>query len=74
MPTFMDVHEGSTSLRSSSPKRTIEISKPRGYGVEYTRYWLDSKAESLLPCDRPNKEALPRAQKAGPSGARALRG
>jgi Protein of unknown function (DUF4242) len=45
VPTFMDVHEGmhvTPEQLAEAHKKDLEAQK--GSGIEYTRYWLDSKA------------------------------
>jgi hypothetical protein len=60
MPTFMDVHEGmhvTPEQLAEAHKKDLEAQK--GTGVEYTRYWLDSKAGKVFCLAKgPNKEAV----------------
>src|SRR5256885_15844309 len=67
MPTYMDVHEGmhvTLEQRMEAHKKDVEAQK--GTGVEYVRYWLDSKAGKVVCLAKgPNKEAV----EAGPPTA-----
>jgi len=60
MPTFMDVHEGmhvTPEQLAEAHQRDVEAQK--GTGVEYTRYWLDSKAGKVFClATGPNKQAV----------------
>jgi len=60
MPTFMDVHEGmhvTPQQLAEAHKKDLEAQK--GTGVEYVRYWLDSKAGKVFCLAKgPNKEAV----------------
>jgi hypothetical protein len=60
MPTFMDVHDGmhvTPQQLAEAHKKDLEAQK--GTGVEYVRYWLDSKAGKVFClATGPNKEAV----------------
>src|SRR3989442_4967884 len=60
MPTFMDVHEGmhvTPEQLAEAHNRDLEAQK--GTGVEYVRYWLDSKAgKGFCLATGPSKEAV----------------
>ena len=60
MPTFMDVHDGmhvTPQQLADAHKKDLEAQK--GTGVEYVRYWLDSKAGKVFCLAKgPNKEAV----------------
>jgi hypothetical protein len=77
MPTFMDVHEG----MHVTPQQLVEAHKKdleaqKGTGVEYVRYWLDSKAGKVFClATGPNKEAVAAVHKtAGHPANEPLRG
>ncbi len=60
MPTYMDVHEGmhvTPEQLAAAHQRDVEAQK--GTGVEYKRYWLDSKAGKVFClATGPSKEAV----------------
>jgi hypothetical protein len=60
VPTFMDVHDGmhvTPQQLAEAHKKDLEAQM--GTGVEYTRYWLDSKAGKVFClATGPNKEAV----------------
>src|SRR2546430_2036854 len=60
MPTYMDVHEGmhvTPEQLAEAHQKDLEAQK--GTGVEYTRYWLDSKAGKVFClATGPNKQAV----------------
>src|SRR6202035_3917482 len=44
MPTFMDVHEGMhVTPQQLAEAHKLDVEAQKGTGVEYVRYWLDSK-------------------------------
>src|SRR2546423_5589846 len=84
MPTYMDVHEGMhVTLQQLMEAHKKDVEAQKGTGVEYVRYWLDSKAGKVFCLAKgPNKEAVEAgalpggrpgnvdgAGRAGPSGA-----
>jgi hypothetical protein len=60
VPTFMDVHDGmhvTSQQLAEAHKKDLEAQK--GTGVEYVRYWLDSKAGKVFClATGPNKDAV----------------
>ena len=60
MPTFMDVHEGMhVSLQQLMEAHKRDLEAQKGTGVEYVRYWLDSKAGKVFClATGPSKEAV----------------
>ena len=60
MPTYMDVHEGmhvTPQQLADAHKQDLEAQK--GTGVEFVRYWLDSKAgKGFCLAKGPNREAV----------------
>src|SRR2546423_9253261 len=60
MPTYMDVHEGMhVTLQQLMEAHKKDVEAQKGTGVEYVRYWLDSKAgKGFCLAKGPNKEAV----------------
>ena len=49
MPTYMDVHEGMhVTLQQLMEAHKKDVEAQKGTGVEYVRYWLDSKAGKVF--------------------------
>ena len=49
MPTFMDVHEGMhVTPQQLAEAHQLDVEAQKGTGVEYKRYWLDSKAGKVF--------------------------
>ena len=60
MPTYMDVHEGMhVTLQQLMETHKKDVEAQKGTGVEYVRYWLDSKAGKVFCLAKgPSKEAV----------------
>src|SRR2546430_17451460 len=60
MPTYMDVHEGMhVTLQQLMEAHKKDVEAQKGTGVEYVRYWLDSKAgKGVCLAKGPSKEAV----------------
>jgi hypothetical protein len=60
VPTFMDVHEGMhVTPQQLAEAHQKDVEAQKGTGVEYTRYWLDSKAGKVFClATGPNKDAV----------------
>lgn len=60
MPTFMDVHEGMhVTPQQLAEAHAKDVEAQKGTGVEYVRYWLDSKAGKVFCLAKgPTKEAV----------------
>jgi hypothetical protein len=60
MPTYMDVHEGMhVTPQQLAEAHQKDVEAQKGTGVEYVRYWLDSKAGKVFCLAKgPNKEAV----------------
>ena len=58
MPTYMDVHEGMhVTPQQLAEAHQKDVEAQKGTGVEYVRYWLDSKAGKVFCLAKgPNKE------------------
>lgn len=60
MPTYMDVHEGMhVTPQQLAEAHQMDVEAQKGTGVEYVRYWLDSKAGKVFCLAKgPSKEAV----------------
>jgi Protein of unknown function (DUF4242) len=60
MPTYMDVHEGMhVTPEQLKEAHQMDVEAQKGTGVEYVRYWLDSKAGKVFCLAKgPSKEAV----------------
>jgi Protein of unknown function (DUF4242) len=60
VPTFMDVHEGMhVTPEQLKAAHSLDVEAQKGTGVEYKRYWLDSKAGKVFClATGPSKEAV----------------
>jgi len=49
VPTFMDVHDGMhVTPQQLADAHQLDVEAQKGTGVEYKRYWLDSKAGKVF--------------------------
>jgi hypothetical protein len=60
MPLFMDVHEGMhVTPQQIAEAHQKDVEAQKGTGVEYMRYWLDSRAGKVFCLAKgPTKQAV----------------